>query len=161
MRRLLVVLVVTVAFALVPWPNLAWSADVGTCEPAKTPAEKKEAAHIFFEIAQGKKLLTALTELKTSREQNRLLEERIKIKEEMIGLWRLQAQAAEKALDTVARALAGEKSRGDILALSAQKWQQEAARAKAERVWWMIGGIVGGVLIVGGAILVGWVVAGR
>lgn len=133
----------------------SYAADLGTCE--KDP----KGQHLFFDIAQGKKLLGALAELKTSREQNRLLEERIKIKEEVVGLWRLQAQAAEKALGATVKALANEKTRAEALSLSVTKWQQEAARTKAERVWWAVGGLLGGAVIIGGAILVGWVVAGR
>jgi len=141
---------VVVAFCWLGWGQSTPAAEVGTCEA------EKAGKHLFFDLAQGKALLGALAELRVQKERVGLLEKRLEIKEEVIGFYQLQNQAAEKALDATAKALASEKQRVGVLELSVEKWQKEAASLRSARVWWLVGGLAGGVLVVGGAILTGW-----
>lgn len=148
MKEWLVTVVVVVV--LLAWPGFGLAADIGTCEKS---SEGETAKHLFFPVQQGKKLLLKLKELKVSKARVALLQRKVEIKEEIIELLRTKNKAAEQALQKQSKALAEKNKSIQRLQRDVLNYKKQAAEARAARVWYLIGGVVGTVVLLGGGSL--------
>lgn len=153
--------VLLVPFSAKAVDEVSYNAEVGTCKKAKNAEDAKDASHLFFEIDEGKKLWAELGQLRLEKKRVRLLDTSLSLKDQVIGLWKLQFEAAEKAVKAqkevvVQTNLKNQKLEKRVVALEkdVKKWREESIKYKGQRYQFLFWGIAGGITFSAVAVVV-------
>ena len=134
-----------VSMTLLFWlilPLSAKAAGLGSCKSAQ---DGEYALHIFFPVEKGRLLLKEIKTLRLQKKRVRLLEDKLTIKDETIALWKLQAEAADRAVQKQQVALAAAGKKAARLEVANNRLTLDLARYKGERYKFLMIGLGVGV----------------